>query len=613
MVDNVDQNKQSKPYKQLEKEFVLNALQLLDQATSEVADRNSDIQEKDQFIYGDAIDRTLNIPAGHDRTPVNWLKRVVEIHKDQFMGRGFQVVSTYNSKDISSTTDPQEQQSILIENKKAKEYAEQRQALYKSIIDDNGGFSMWQDLAENASAIGTAAIKAYYDEEEGKYELCPIESIENLYVVWEEDNFREYKALGYVYQVTKSDAIADYGIDADAPTSLLGQPLEYKWSTGPINVSDQEMVTVMSITGEFDGYAVENGKIVEVPLGKETEMHALIVANKIYMVIGDEKKMPKYYILPNKRIRRRPWGLSDVSDAAIEINRTYIETLSDWRTVASKVNFAKYKAFGFVPGSELPKPKPRTTEMMALGDGQDIQLLNQGDANQVDFKAQLEELKEQFVRETRISRVFFDDPSVTLNSNQALMTSMKPTTDVAEAKKNLWGPIIAEIFEDALNTIAQYDDSVKEVLEADDSTSVKVMWPSTLQKEDPTYQQMLLNRFNASTMSLQSYLEAQGESKEEIDRIREEFENPLTGAILAKNLGGLYQAKLQAGMPQAFMDGGQPPAGANPNGGQDLRQQVATPGMNTPGAGIVSQPGSGAPTPMSAGGMVNQQAQVQGA
>lgn len=613
MVDNVDQNKQSKPYKQLEKEFVLNALQLLDQATSEVADRNSDIQEKDQFIYGDAIDRTLNIPAGHDRTPVNWLKRVVEIHKDQFMGRGFQVVSTYNSKDISSTTDPQEQQSILIENKKAKEYAEQRQALYKSIIDDNGGFSMWQDLAENASAIGTAAIKAYYDEEEGKYELCPIESIENLYVVWEEDNFREYKALGYVYQVTKSDAIADYGIDADAPTSLLGQPLEYKWSTGPINVSDQEMVTVMSITGEFDGYAVENGKIVEVPLGKETEMHALIVANKIYMVIGDEKKMPKYYILPNKRIRRRPWGLSDVSDAAIEINRTYIETLSDWRTVASKVNFAKYKAFGFVPGSELPKPKPRTTEMMALGDGQDIQLLNQGDANQVDFKAQLEELKEQFVRETRISRVFFDDPSVTLNSNQALMTSMKPTTDVAEAKKNLWGPIIAEIFEDALNTIAQYDDSVKEVLEADDSTSVKVMWPSTLQKEDPTYQQMLLNRFNASTMSLQSYLEAQGESKEEIDRIREEFENPLTGAILAKNLGGLYQAKLQAGMPQAFIDGGQPPAGANPNGGQDLRQQVATPGMNTPGAGIVSQPGSGAPTPMSAGGMVNQQAQVQGA
>lgn len=613
MVDNVDQNKQSKPYKQLEKEFVLNALQLLDQATSEVADRNSDIQEKDQFIYGDAIDRTLNIPAGHDRTPVNWLKRVVEIHKDQFMGRGFQVVSTYNSKDISSTTDPQEQQSILIENKKAKEYAEQRQALYKSIIDDNGGFSMWQDLAENASAIGTAAIKAYYDEEEGKYELCPIESIENLYVVWEEDNFREYKALGYVYQVTKSDAIADYGIDADAPTSLLGQPLEYKWSTGPINVSDQEMVTVMSITGEFDGYAVENGKIVEVPLGKETEMHALIVANKIYMVIGDEKKMPKYYILPNKRIRRRPWGLSDVSDAAIEINRTYIETLSDWRTVASKVNFAKYKAFGFVPGSELPKPKPRTTEMMALGDGQDIQLLNQGDANQVDFKAQLEELKEQFVRETRISRVFFDDPSVTLNSNQALMTSMKPTTDVAEAKKNLWGPIIAEIFEDALNTIAQYDESVKAVVEADDSASVKVMWPSTLQKEDPTYQQMLLNRFNASTMSLQSYLEAQGESKEEIDRIREEFENPLTGAILAKNLGGLYQAKLQAGMPQAFIDGGQPPAGANPNGGQDLRQQVATPGMNTPGAGIVSQPGSGAPTPMSAGGMVNQQAQVQGA
>ena len=212
MVNNVDQTETKKTYKQVEQEFIQNALALLDQATTEVADRNSEIEERDQYIYGDGIERTLNLPAGHDRTPVNWLKRVVEIHKDQFMGRGFQITSTYNSKDISATTDEQERQSLILENKKAKENAEQRQAFFKAIIEDNGGFSMWQDLAENASAVGTAAIKAYYDEEEGKYELCPIESIENLYVIWEEDNFREYKALGYVYQINKTDAIADYGI-----------------------------------------------------------------------------------------------------------------------------------------------------------------------------------------------------------------------------------------------------------------------------------------------------------------------------------------------------------------------------------------------------------------
>lgn len=613
MVNNVEPTKDTKTHKQREIEFIQSALSLLDQATSEVADRNSEIEERDQFIYGDGLERTLQLPAGHDRTPVNWLRRVVEIHKDQFMGRGFQPIATYNTQDLNSVEDESEREEMLVANKKAKEYAERRQDIIKAIIEDNGGFTMWQELAESASAVGTAALKAYYDEEEKKYELCPIESIENLYVIWEEDNFREYSAISYIYQIKKSEAIREYGIDADAPTSLLGQPLNYTWNTTPVATSDQEMVTIMSITGIFDGYSVEKGKLVEVPLGKEKELHALVVADKIYMLIADEKKMPRYYLLPNKRIRRRPWGVSDVSDAAIEINRTYIETLSDWRTVASKVNFAKYKAFGFMPGSELPKPKPRTTEIMALGDGQDIQLLNQGDANQQDFKSQLEELKEQFVRETRVSRVFFDDPSITLNSNQALMTSMKPTTDIAEAKKNLWGPIIKKIFEDALETLSMYDETIKEIVEADESASLKIMWPSTLQKEDPVYQQMLLNRFNANTISLASYLEAQGETKEEIDRIREEIENPVTGAILSKSLNALYGAKLQAGqqaMQMAFLDAGITPAqpGANPATGQDIQPQVTTQAENVPGAGIVSQPGSGA-TPVSAGGAVAQNAQ----
>lgn len=618
MVDKMEETKkesttkQTKSYRAIEKEFVAAVLATLDEVQSEIGVRNEEIAELDEYIYGDGIAKTIDVPASHDKTPVNWLKRVVEIHKDQFMGRGFQPISTYNSADINSVNDPAEQKAIILENKKAKEYAEKRQDLIKAIIEDNGGFSMWQELAESASAVGTACVKAYYDEDEKKYEITPIESIENVYAVWSHDNFREYDAISYVYQVSKREAISDYGVPEDVPTSPLGQPLEYNWNVNPLQyTSTQNMVTVLSVTGYISGYAGKNGKIVEVPAGKETEISVKIVGDKIYSLITDEKKLPRYYILPNKRIRRRPWGVSDVTDAAIEINRTYVETLSDWRTVASKVNFPKFKGYGFVAGSEVPKPKPRTVEILPMADGQDIQPLNQGDANQVDFKSQMEELKEQFVRETRISRVFFDDPSITLNSNQALMTSMKPTTDVAEAKKSLWGPILKQIFEDALDTIALYDPTVKEIVEADETASIKIMWPSTMQKEDPVYQQMLLNRFNANTISLASYLEAQGETKEEVDRIREEFENPLTGAILAKQTGGLYQAKLQAGMQQqmaeaGFLDTTQPqqPAGQP----SDMRSQVATQGENVPGAGVISQPGSGA-TAVSPMGALNQNSQ----
>lgn len=614
-VDTNDTTNTKQSYKDIEADFIAQVRDTLDQVTSEIGERNQDISERDEYIYGKGIDKTIKVPAGHDKTPVNWLKRVVEIHKDQFMGRGFQPISTYNAQDLSSVSDPEEQKQLLVENKRNKQYAEQRQDFFKAIIEDNGGFVMWQELAESASAVGTAAIKAYYDEKEKKYELCPIESVENLYVVWAEDDFREHDAVAYVRQERKQKAIREYGIAADAPTSPVGSPLNYNWSTTPGTTSTQEMVTIMSVTGYIDGYAVEKGKLKQVAPGKETELHAMIVADKVYMLIGDDKKLPRYYILPNKRVRRRPWGVSDVSDAAIQLNQTYVETLSDWRTLGSKVNFQKFKGYGFVSGSDIPKPKPRTVEILPLADGQDIQPLNSGDANQVDFRAQLEEIKEQFVRETRISRVFFDDPSITLNSNQALMTSMKATTDVAEAKKSLWGPILSQIFQDALDVVSQYDETVKEIAEADDTAGIKIMWPSTMQKEDPTYQQMLLNRFNAGTLSLESYVEAQGETKEEIDRIREEFEDPLTGAILSKQLGGLYQAKLQAGMPQPFMDGAQPPQtpGQNPNGGGDVPGQVATPGMNVPGAGVMSQPGSGAPTPVSPQGALDQLAQQQGA
>lgn len=516
-------------------------------SSGEITERNADIEKLDQYVYGDKLENMLDIPVGHDHTPVNWLRRTVEIHKNMFMSRGFQVISTYNSDDENDAENDEDKGRIRLNNSKQKTYAELRKNIIDAIIRDNGGNAFWDALAENASAVGTAAIKAYYDEDAKKYILSEIEAIENLYVLWSRDDFRQKNAVLFAYQVSKQDAIRDFGAPQDVATSPLGKPLEVigdATATGSQNYT-QPMVTILEMTGEIEGWASQKGKLKQVSPGKETELNVKIVGNHVTRLIDDQKQLPRYYILPNKRQRRRPWGRSDITDAAIDINLTYIETLSDWRTHSSKVNFQKYKAFGFGADTQLPKSEPRKVQVIPLAEGQDMQPLAQGDSNGQDFKAQMEEEKEQFVRETGISRVLFDDPSVTLNSNQALLTSMKPTSDIAEAKKQLWAPVIMQIFEDALETLGLHRKDIKEVADPSDSWNLKVMWPSVMQKEDPVYQQMLLNRKNAGTISLQSYLEAQGESKEEIDRIRDELNDPVTAAIHGNQLPLLAQMVIQ--------------------------------------------------------------------
>jgi hypothetical protein len=619
-----ENNKKNSTYQAVVGKFVADTRSAFKAMDTEINKRNALIVEHDDYVYGDRLEKSLDIPIGHDATSVNWLRRTVEIHKNMFMGRGFNVVSTYDSQDSSMAADDKDRERIEIENKKSKEYAEQRQKLIRSIIDDNGGDAFWSALAENSSAVGTSAIKAYYDEEEKKYELCEIESIENLYVIWSKDDFREAQAYAYVYQITKQEAISEYGAPQDVATSPLGRPLDPISTYNNANQTfTQEMVTVLEVTGILEGWKADDGKIVPCKIGEEKPLNALIIGDKITRLISDEKKIPKYYILPNKRQRRRPWGMSDISDAAININMTYIETLSDWRTLASKVNFQKFKAFGFGFDTQMPKPAARAVEYLPLSEGQDIVPLQSGDANGLDFGRQMDELKEQFVRETGISRVLFDDPSVTLNSNQALMTSMKPTSDIAEAKKQLWGPVIKEIFTDALETIANYIPDVKDLVDKNEDWSLKVMWPSVMQKEDPVYQQMLLNRFNTGTMSMQTYLEAQGETKEEIDRIRDEMNDPITAAVLGKQLPAIaqmviqattaeLQASLAAAFPEIFGQQEQGPAGQPaPQDGGAQPGPVATQAENVPGTGPVSQPGSGA-TAVSPQGAINQTNQQMG-
>jgi hypothetical protein len=599
----VDQTAEPQSYEKTQEDFVKDILSLINETSSETAERNEKIQTLDSVIYGAGLKQRLKLPAGHDLTEVNWLRRAVEVHTDQFMGNGFQIVSTYNSKDQNVTT-PEDKERIRVENKVAKEYADQRRSVVQSIIDDNGGVVLFKELASNASAVGDSVIKSYYDEDEKRWMLSQVESVENFYAIWSSNDFRKTDAVAYVYQISQATAARMYDCDGDTPTSPLGQPLKFTWSTPTTSISDQKMVTVIEVTGIVRGWAAENGKLKKVEYGKETELNALTVGNMVKRFIGELKKLPRYYILPNKRYRRRPWGVSDITDAAIDINLTYIETLSDWRTVASKVNFPKFKVMGVGADVQIPKPKSRTIEMIPLSEGQDIAIIDQGDANQIDFKAQLEELKEQFVRETAISRVLFSDPTITLNSNQALMTSMKPTTDVAVAKKALWAPILTQIFTDALETLAEYDDTIKELVKADDDWYLKVVWPDYSAKYDPSASSMLINRFNAGLISIQSYMEQMGESKEEMDRIEDELTSPASAAIIGKQLPLLAQGVIQQPQPSA--------APAGPGGTPGNSAQISTPANNTPGSGIMSQPGSGA-TSTSPTGAVAQAAQVGGA
>lgn len=664
-------NSDASSYKELTEQLYQELRSKLQETNAEIIQRNEMIVDRDAYVYGDKLQQALDIPIGHDFTPVNWLLRTVEIHKTQFMGRPFHLISTYDSKDLLAAADDQDKQRLELENRKQKTVAELREQTIKNIIRDNGGHAMFIEGAESASVVGSWVVKAWYDEDEKKYMLSPVEAVENCYAIWSADNFRQYDVFAFVHQISKESAIEMYGVDDDVPTSPIGSPLAVIGALTPLSqIESQPMVTIMEGTGKVDGWKSKNGRVMRCKKGDETEMNLLFVGNKLYRLIDKQKRLPKYYIFPNKKARRRAWGLSDITDAAINLNLTYIETLSDWRTIASKVNFPKFKAFNFGPDTTLPKFKSRQIQAVPLSEGQDITNLPMGDAGQVDFRAQLAEIKEQFVRETGVSQVLLDNSGMQMNSNQALITSMKPTSDIAENKKELWTPILIQMFRDAIETLADYEpETYGDLADDTDPWILRVQWPSHVQKEDPIYQQMLLNRWNSGTISLQSYLEAQGESSEEIERVRDEMTDMTTAAIHGRMLSTLFSLNFlppPASAPPkvnvnlrgdldpyqlgnlAYAHGfnggpgdqpnGQPapfPTSAGPTGYEGQRandtmdnqgfvsgqspnqmpvqkgpngQPIATPANNTPGTGAVSQPGSGAPavSPQGALAQINQ-------
>lgn len=554
-VNTTDTTPELTDYDRLCKQFVADVRSQLSTLTGEIALRNKIIQENDAYVYGDLLPRSIKVPIGHDFTPVNWLRRTVEIHRVQTMQDGFAVTSSYHGQDVDNAQDQQAAQAIQLQNEKAKAYAEKRGEIMQGIMRDNGGEALWARLVENASCIGSSVLKGWYDPDKKKYCLDMIEAVEHFYAVWGKNNFREFDMCAYVYQLSKQQAVEQFNVPPTVATSPLGMPLAVLSSANTVEyISTQPMVTVMETNGRVQGWGSRNGILERRDVGKENPINSVIVGDRVKTVNDDPKYMPHFYILPNKLIRRRPWGLPDITKPAININQTYIETLSDWRTVASKVNFPKYKAFGFGLDTQLPKPQPRTTEIIGLGEGQDIQPIqnpNSNSSTELDFERQMAELKEEFVREVGISQQLFDNPDVTSDSNQAMLTAMKSIGDQVAARRQLWTPIITKVFEDAFDVLSKWDDNIKELIDGDPTWFLRVTWPPALRKDDPAYQTMLLNRLNTSTISIQSFMERVGENgNEEIDRIKDELKDTTLAAIHGKMVQLLAEFQI-AGPPSA--------------------------------------------------------------
>lgn len=616
----------------------------------DIETRNNYIEKRRRFIYEQGLFENLDFSRGRDKTLYNFLDRTCEIHTSQFMGRGFSVYSTYNKEDLSIYKDGDpELERAEVSNKQKKAFAETRKKAWDAIVEDNGGMDLFMRGARLGAEGGNTVYKAYWDADENKYEIKLIEDVRNYWAGWSSSDFREADFHSYMYQISESHAYREYGDKLKEgesfEVSTLGNPLvastqevdSLGTSTAIKSTQDSQqkpMVTVIDFTGYLDGYSFENGKPVKVKRGQEKPVNLHIVGGHLCQVITEERYLPKYYFIPNKHKTNYPWGLSDISDSAIDINQTFIYAMSTGVTLFHKEIAPTYLAKGFGSGN-LPKRQSSMTTMIPMQLDQTLELL-EAPATYVQVTRQLlDELKENYVREVGIGRVLFDDPSINPTSNQALMTTLKPVVDKAEAKQKIWSPILVQMAKDAVATSSKFVKELKDAA-AEPGWDFYVEWPSVLRKEDQAYQQMWLNLFNAGVVSIDTYLEKVGvdDTSEEIDRSRDDMKDPVKAAIRGKLLGELAQQVVspQTGQPPApqvkynvnvkadasvdpttnvgVIDevmGGDPGAFPQAQPTPDQANPVLTPDQNT--GQTASQPGSGATavSPEGANAMIAQQ------
>lgn len=625
---------------------------------ADVQDRNRKINRLDDCIYGEGLIQQMRFPEGHDNTQYNWGPRTVHIHASQLFGRGFSMYSSYDKEDLSPLeTNPEELKLAELRNKKSKSNADSRNRLVKAIIRDNGGMSPFYNAGQIGSAYGHSVIKEWLDAKSKTTKYTIIESIQNYYAGWSDDNFRERDFDAFVYQISPQKAASDYGKmiprnpdgQLDIQLSAFGTPFtnvtaspatteiadRYKADTSK---SQRPMATVIDFTGYLFGYCAYDGVIKKCQPGDENRFNALIVGGKLVQVITEDHLIPDYYPVPNIQIPRRPWGQSDISESALQVNQTYIQRMSDWVTLFNKFLHPLYLGINMDAG-DIPKKKQRSTQIAPVVDGQDIKLVDSPISNSYEMPKVLDELKEEYVRLAGISRVMFDDPTVSANSNQALMTTLKGMIDIVEAKQKMWDDVLPKMFKRALEKAAVVHKEVKALISDDPAWYFTVEWPSVLRKDDATYNQMLLNWKNAGVYSLETIHEKLGtpDSGEEIDRLRDNYKDPVSAAILGNQTGILAEqvispvdpnapvppakkininvnadATLDPNLNTEVIDQatGLQPAGPATSGPPDQQSNpVLTSDQNT--GQSASQPGSGA-TAVSPQGAINQANQQAG-
>lgn len=525
----------------------------------DVAIRNEYINTRDKIVYQDGLFDNIEIPDGADRTLYNLCKRAVNIHTSQFMGRGFKVYSTYDKVSEVTPETPEEEGNpetmdklLKAKNKLAQENSNIRKKVIDGIIDDNGGQAPWMARAQMCSAYGFAVVKQWADFKNKKVKQTTLETPQQYYTLFSDNDFREREGDAYVYQISQTKAYKEYGsyLKEGESFDVSNQGAFFQGTTAspePLSVTNNsqaeyvqsrnKMITCIEFTGIVPEWKGENDKLKKCKRGQETPINVIIVGGKVTQIITDEAKLPRYYLFPNVVEPRRMWGKSDLDQSAIEINETYIEAMSTWATLYQKEVYNTYKAKGF-EGQKIPQKIRKAITMIPMSQEQDIIPLDQPGNFGAETRSFIEELKENFVRVAKVGRVLFDDPTINPSSNQALMTTLKGVVDVVEEKQGNWTPILKEMFKDALDLSAQMIPELKSVVQ-EEGWDLKVEWPSILRKEDATYQQMWLNRFNSNTTSLETYMEAMGvdDPIEEVDRIRDEMKDPVTAAVLSRQLG----------------------------------------------------------------------------
>jgi hypothetical protein len=554
---------------ELGEDLVQDILRALQQQEQSVLKRNAAIDTRYINTYQDGLVQGLPVKNNFDSTRYNFLRRIPEIMTAQLMGRGFNITSTYDKEDLSvydlPTSNPQDQadnqtrkQQTEILNARRQADADLRVEMAKSIIDDNGGMGIFNDGAKMGSYAGITVYKHWKDSEAKRYNIVLLENPNNFWRKFTDTNFRDSDWSCYAYQISESEAYRRYGdyLKGDDTQFQLSKPGGNIWNQAAaedINDEPQPMVWVIDITGFIDCWSAtgngERATLKKVKRGKETEMNALVVGGILCHVRIDD--LPHYTVIDNLHEPMNPWGVSDITDEAISINKTIMQVAQYWVTLGIKSLFYKLKFKGF-EALNIPKNLDMEVQALPMDVDQDVAAVQQPQTFG-EFQRILEWLIQSFVRTTRISRVMFDDPDLTLNSNEAMLTSMKGLIDTVEDKQTRWTPAITEILTTGVTECADFDPALKDAVNSGDGWVFRVEWPSVIRRETAQWQQMWHNNFTSGLASPQTVMEKLGieNPSEEIDRIRDSMNDPIGAAMLGRALPELagFTIKKSVGMP----------------------------------------------------------------